>query len=341
MVDGVSATDLMAVMFGEDPEAEVEPWLPAPEPSGAELVLRTLTHRALNPSEQLRTLRAATRAPRASLGQTRDLLRGMTSAARVVRPVGGSSSLTGPIGPHRTWSWGHVRLSDVKSVRATLGGTVNDVVLTIVSGGLRELLEARGESLASRTVRTLIPVSVRQPGERGTYNNRVSGMLAELPVGVADPAARLDAVRAQMDGLKESKQAVAGDVLTSLSGFAPPMLLALGARLGARSSSFGLETGITNVPGPQQPLYTLGRRLLESFPYVPLIGQARTSIAIFSYDGGLYLGITGDYDSSSDIDILTAGAERAMVELLALAAPEPASRIPEGSAKPAVEREPR
>ena len=119
-------------------------------------------------------------------------------------------------------------------------------------------------------------------------------MFAELP-GRRSPTrpARLDAVRAQMDGLKQSKQAVAGDVLTSLSGFAPPMLLALGARLAARSPSLGLQTGVTNVPGPQQPLQTLGRRLLESYPFVPVIGHARISIAIFSYDGGLYLGVTG------------------------------------------------
>jgi diacylglycerol O-acyltransferase / wax synthase len=326
MVDGVSATDLMSVMFeGDSAPAAVGAWKPAPEPSGTELVLRTLTRRTLNPSEQLRSVRAAARAPRASLVQARDLLRGMTSAARVMRPVGGSS-LTGPVGPHRTWSWAQVRLSDVKSVRAALGGTVNDVVLTIVSAGLRDLLEARGDRIADRTIRALVPVSVRRPGERGVYNNRVSAMVAELPVGVADPAARLDAVRAQMDGLKQSKQAVAGDVLTSLSGFAPPMLLALGARLAARSPSLGVQTGITNVPGPQQPLHTLGRRLLESFPFVPLIGQVRISIAIFSYDGGLYVGVTGDYDSSSDIDILTTGVERSMAELLALLAPPPTSR---------------
>ncbi len=325
MVDGVSATDLMTVMFGEDdPETAIDPWTPAPEPSSAELIVRTMTRRTVRPSEQLRTVRALARAPRASLGQARDLIRGMASTARVVRPVGGSS-LTGPVGPHRVWSWGHVRLGDVKSVRATLGGTVNDVVLTIVCGGLRDLLEARGELSADRTIRTLVPVSVRRAGERGAYNNRVSAMFAELPVGVEDAAARLEAVRAQMDGLKQSKQAIAGDVLTSLSGFAPPMLLAMGARLGARSSSFGLETGVTNVPGPQQPLYTLGRRLLESFPFVPVIGQARISIAVFSYDGGLYIGVTGDYDSSSDIDILTAGAERSMAELVALNAPAPPS----------------
>ena len=201
------------------------------------------------------------------------------------------------------------------------------MVLAIVSGGLRDLLEERGESVADRTVRALVPVSVRRPGERGVYNNRVSAMFAELPVGIADPAERLESLRAQMDGLKQSKQAVAGDVLTSLSGFAPPMLLAMGARLAARSPSLGLQTGVTNVPGPQQPLYTLGRRLLESFPFVPVIGHVRISIAIFSYDGGLYIGVTGDYDSSNDIDVLTAGVEHSMAELSELVA-GPAAREP-------------
>ena len=318
MVDGVSATDLMTVMFDDSPApAPASDWEPAPEPTDAELLLRTLTHRTFNPSEQLRSVRAAVRAPRASLAQMADVIRGMTSSVRMLRPLG-SSSLTGPVGPNRIWSTAHVRLSDVKSVRATLGGTVNDVVLSIVSGGLRDLLEARGERVDGRAIRALVPVSVRRPGERGTYNNRVSGMVAELPVGIVDPAARLEAVRRQMDGLKQSKQAVAGDVLTSLSGFAPPMLLALGARLAARSPSLGVQTGVTNVPGPQHPLRTLDRRLLESFPFVPLIGNVRISIAIFSYDGGLYFGVTADYDSSRDIDILTGGVERAMAALLAV-----------------------
>jgi WS/DGAT/MGAT family acyltransferase len=338
MVDGVSATDLMSIMFGGDAPATGGAWEPEPEPSGAELVFRTLTHRTLNPSEQLRTVRAAVRAPREALGQARDLLRGMASGARVLRPVGGSS-LVGPVGPHRTWTWAHVRLSDVKAVRAALGGTVNDVVLAIVSGGLRDLLEARGESVDDRTIRALVPVSVRRPGERGVYNNRVSAMFAELPVGIADPSARLEALRAQMDGLKQSKQAVAGDVLTSLSGFAPPMLLALGARLAARSPTLGLQTGVTNVPGPQQPLETLGRRLLESYPYVPVIGKVRISIAIFSYDGGLYFGVTGDYDSSSDIDILTTGVERSIAELIAPLVPPQAERPEAKPHKAAVEED--
>jgi diacylglycerol O-acyltransferase len=323
MVDGVSATDLMTVMFDDTPApAPARRWQPEPEPSNAELVLRTLTHQALNPSEQLRMVRATVRRPRQSLGQALDVLRGMTSSAGLLRPLG-KSSLTGRVGPHRIWSTAYVHLSDVKAVRAALGGTVNDVVLAIVSGGLRDLLLARGEEVEGRGVRALVPVSVRSPGERGVYNNRVSAMFAELPVGIADPRERLAAVSRQMDGLKQSKQAVAGDVLTSLSGFAPALLLALAGRLAARSPSLGVQTGVTNVPGPQVPLQTLGRRLLESFPFVPLIGQVRISIAIFSYNGGLYFGVTGDYDSASDIDLLTAGVSASMSELLAVATPTP------------------
>jgi WS/DGAT/MGAT family acyltransferase len=316
MVDGVSATDLMTVMFDDSPAPAPEhPWLPAPEPSGLELVVRSLTRQALDPAEGLRVIRASARRPRAAAAQAREVLRGITSAAGLLRPVE-RSSLTGSIGPHRVWSTGHVRLTDVKTVREKLGGTVNDVVLTLVARGLRHLLQARGEAVEGRMVRALVPVSVRRPGERGTYNNRVSGMLAALPVGIVDPVAQLRSIRSQMDDLKQSKQAVAGDVLTSLSGFAPPLLLALGGRLAARSPSLGVQTGVTNVPGPQHPLRTLDRRLLESFPFVPLLGNVRISIAIFSYDGGLYFGVTADYDSSRDIHILTSGVERSIAELL-------------------------
>jgi WS/DGAT/MGAT family acyltransferase len=321
MVDGVSATDLMTVMFDDSPPGSpAQSWRPAPEPTGAELALRSLAHQAVSPAEQLRVLRRAVRRPRASLEQAWTLVRGVSSAAGLLRPLG-AASLTGSIGPHRTWSTAHLDLGDVKAIRSTLGGTINDVVLTIVAGGLRELLQSRGESVEGRGVRVLVPVSVRAPGERGVYNNQVSAMLPTLPVGTDDPVERLQSVRAQMDRLKQSGQAVAGEVLTSLSGFAPPMLLALGGRLAARSPSLGVEAGVTNVPGPQQPLQTLGRRLLESFPFVPLIGNVRISIAIFSYDGGLYFGVTGDYDSSSDINVLTTGIKHGASELLRISEP--------------------
>ena len=159
-------------------------------------------------------------------------------------------------------------------MRAGLGGTVNDVVLTVITNGFRDLLDERGEAMPpDRVVRTMVPVSVRRPGEHGVYNNRVSAVFARLPVGRDDPEARLADIRAQMDGIKASKQAVAGDVLAQLSGFAPPLLLALGSRVMTRSARLNMDTATTNVPGPQTPVRALGRRLLESYPYVPVVGH--------------------------------------------------------------------
>ena len=147
-------------------------------------------------------------------------------------------------------------------------------------------------------------MSVRTPGERGTYNNRVSAMIAELPVGIDDPAERLAAIRSQMDGLKESKQAVAGEVLTSLTGFAPSLLLALGTRVAMRIPQRNVNTVTTNVPGPQWQLYACGRPMLEAFPFVPLASSVRIGVAIFSYNGMLNYGITGDFDTAPDIAVL-------------------------------------
>ena len=183
-------------------------------------------------------------------------------------------------------------------------------------------------------LRTLVPVSVRRPGERGTYNNRVSAMFAELPVGIEDPERRLRSISEQMADLKESKQAVAGEVLTSLSGFAPPMLLALGARAASRVPQRSLNTGTTNVPGPQFPLYLAGRRMIESFPYIPLFASVRIAVAIFSYDGALSFGVSGDYDTAPDIDVLCAGIEHGLAQLVELVGTD------DGAAGPATRRAP-
>jgi diacylglycerol O-acyltransferase / wax synthase len=327
MVDGVAATDLMSVMFSDEtagenpsPAALQRRWSAAPEPSSVDILLRTLVRRA-SPAGQLETIKRALTTPRETLRSFAEIARAAAAASPSLRPVS-ASSLTGPIGPHRRWSWAHVRLGDVKAVRAELGGTVNDVVLTVITNGFRELLESRGEPIAhDRVIRTMVPVSVRRKGEKGVYNNRVSAVFAGLPVGLDEPAARLEQIRLEMDGVKQSKQAVAGDVLSSLSGFAPPLLLALGSRLVTVSPRLNMHTATTNVPGPQQPVQTLGRRMLESYPFVPVVGSIRIVVAIFSYDGGLYFGVTGDYDGAPDIDVLTRGIERGMDDLLALAEP--------------------
>jgi len=326
MVDGVASTDLMTVLLDKerDPERLPAPrWTPKPTPGSVRLLADAVVERTANPFVVAERLAATLRAPRQLAAVVADTSRGLVGFAGVTGRTQ-SSSLNGPLGPHRRWGWARSRLSEVKLVRQAFGGTVNDVVLAAITHGFRELLESRGESV-DRVLRTLVPVSVRRPGERGTYNNRVSAMFAELPVGIEYPVARLDSIRTQMAGLKESKQAVAGDTLASLSGFAPPMLLALGARLGSRLPQRTLNTGTTNVPGPQFPLYLAGRRMLESFPYIPLFAQVRIGVAIFSYDGGLSFGVTGDYDTTPDIDVICDGIQQGVGQLVALAQSRPGS----------------
>ena len=283
--------------------------------SGTDLFTDAVRDRVVNPYEQFRALRSGLRGPRALRAQLGDVGKGLRSLVTAVR---GSpeTSLNGPIGPHRRWDWARSTLGDIKVVRTSLGGTVNDVVLTAITQGFRDLLLSRGETVDGRDVTTLVPVSVRTPGERGTYNNRVSAMFAQLPVGIVHPVERLTSIRVQMDGLKESKQAVAGEVLTSLTGFAPPMLLAVGTRVASRASQRNVNTVTTNVPGPQFPLYAVGRQMLEAFPFVPLGGQMRIGIAIFSYNGMINFGVTGDYDAAPDIGVLCRGIEDGMGELL-------------------------
>jgi diacylglycerol O-acyltransferase / wax synthase len=319
MVDGIAGTDLLTVLLDKEREPvrpEVVPWAPGPMPSAARLFGGALVEQATSPVAASERLAVALSAPRQFSSLLEDTVRGLIGFADVARPSG--SSLNGSLSPHRRWNWARGRLSDVQQVRRALGGTVNDVVLAAITHGFRELLLTRGERV-DRALRTLVPVSVRRPGERGTYNNRVSAIFAELPVGIKDPAEALEAIRTQMADLKESKQAVAGEVLTSLSGFAPPMLLALGARLASRLPQRSLNTGTTNVPGPQYPLYLAGRRMLESFPYVPLFASVRVAVAIFSYDGALSFGVSGDYDSAPDIDVLCRGIEYGLAQLVARA----------------------
>ena len=321
MVDGVSSTDLMTVLFDDSREPGPPPrdsWRPEREPNPAELVTHALAERAASPYEGVRTVAAALRGPRRVARTAADAARGLAATRSLLSPTP-PTSLNGPIGPHRRWNWARGRLADVKTIRQALGGTVNDVVLTVITGGFRDLLQGRGEPVDDRFVRTLVPVSVRPQHERGTYNNKVSAMFAELPVGISDPAQRLAAVRRQMEGLKESRQAIGGEVLTSMTGFAPAMLLDLAGRVATRMPQRNVNTVTTNVPGPQHPLFFSGGRMLECFPFVPLGGHVRVGIAIFSYDGALNYGVTGDYDNSPDIGVLCAGIERGLAELLALA----------------------
>ena len=326
LVDGVAGTDLLAVIMDTSPQASpavADDWRPRPAPSGASLALGAAKDLARSPYEQLRAVRASTRVPRYALSRAGEVARGLSSMAGLVRPTP-ISSLNGPLGPHRRYAWASTTVDDIKRIRKGLGGAFNDVVLASITNGFRELLRSRGESV-DRVVRSLVPVSVRPrtPGTvavgDGTLENKVSAMFASLPVGIDNPAERLRAITVQMAGLKESKEAVAGEALTSLSGFAPPMLLALGMRLASRVAQRNINTVTTNVPGPQLPLYVAGRRMITAYPYVPLAGQVRIGLAIFSYDGHVTFGITGDWDTTEDIDVLGRGIEDGMRTMLQLA----------------------
>ncbi len=323
MVDGVSGTDLMALMMDVSPETAVpDPvrWQPDPAPSGMQLAARASLDLMRSPYEQLQAVRSAAAVPREALGQAREVVKGLSAMTGLVRRTP-PSSLNGPLGPHRRYAWASTTVNDIKVIRKGLGGTFNDVVLAAITNGFRELLLDRGESV-DRVVRTLVPVSVRPRDHQGravgdgSLQNRVSAMFAELPVSIDDATERLRAVSLQMEGLKESKQAVAGEALTSMSGFAPPMLLALGMRVSTRIPQHQLNTVTTNVPGPQIPLYICGRRMLKAFPYVPLGGHMRVGVAIFSYNGEVNFGVTGDLDTTPDLDVLCRGIEDGIKQLL-------------------------
>jgi diacylglycerol O-acyltransferase / wax synthase len=318
MVDGVSATDLLSVILSDQREPPPDPpdrWTPDAEPNSVQLVSHSLARRAASPYEALRTALSAARGPRRAGAHAVTVVRGLANFRPLLSPSP-ASSLNGPIGPHRRWDWARARLSDVKRIRELHGGTVNDVVLAAITNGFRELLISRGETIEGCVIRTLVPVSVRTEDQRGTYDNKVSAMFAELPVEIDDPIERLSALHEQMQHLKSSGQAVAAERLTALGGFAPAMLLALGGRIATRLPQASVNTVTTNVPGPQHALYLCGRRMLEAFPFVPLGGSVRIGIAIFSYNGEINFGVTGDLDTTPDLPILCDGIEAGMTALL-------------------------
>ena len=314
MIDGISGVDLATVLHdvereGSAPRAAAS-WSPRPSPNGSSLVASALRDRAAHP------LHLVTDAVR----RTGPARRTLSEIVGGVRPLLGISrlgpapecSLNRPIGPHRRWEMASLDLGAVKQVRAALGGTVNDVLLAVLTGALRELLASRGERPRG-DLRALVPVSVRSPQARGTYGNQVTAVFCPLPVGEADPVVRLQTISRATRGLKEAHQAVGALALTHLREFAPPTLAAQAARLAASSRWFNLV--VTNVPGPQHPLYFLGRRLLECHPAVPLAANQTLGAALLSYDGRIGVGLLGDADLARDLAVLARAIPEELLDL--------------------------
>jgi diacylglycerol O-acyltransferase len=316
LVDGVAGVDITAVLFDTQPEPETPPasahWIPRPEPSPAQLLGEALIERATQPAEIVRSARAALRAPRAVVRRGMEAMSAVGALAKTGLAAP-SSPLNVDIGPHRRYDWVRTDLSELKAIKDRLGGTVNDVVLAIVTGALRRFLEHRGEDTSELTLRAMVPVSVRRDEEYGETGNRVAAMMAPLPIYEEDPVERLNILRESLGDLKKSGQAVGAQVLTQLTGFAPPTVLAQAGRLQSRQRFFNLV--VTNVPGPQMPLYVLGRRLIDLFPLAPLAQRQAICIAVMSYDGKLNFGLLGDFDAMPDLEVVARGIEESLAEL--------------------------
>jgi diacylglycerol O-acyltransferase len=324
LVDGVSGVDIATVLFDASPDpipvgAPEHEWFPRPLPTGAQLLADALLERATVPAEIVRGVRATLRGPRHVAARLGRAVGGVGAVARLATATAPDSPLNVRIGPHRRFTWVRGDLAQFKAVKNALGGTVNDGVLAAVAGALGSYLRAHGEATDDTILRAMVPVSVRADVERGALGNRVAAMWVPLPVGLKDPVQRLLTISREMDGIKDSGQAVGAQVLTELTGFAPPTIMAQAARLQARQRMFNLV--VTNVPGPQMPLYMLGRELEGMFPMVPLAANQALGIAIMSYNGQLNFGLNADYDALADLETL-ADQLRASIDELAAAAGE-------------------
>jgi WS/DGAT/MGAT family acyltransferase len=318
LVDGVSGVDIATVLFDVKPVPEPShpehDWIPAPEPSGAQLLAKDAEGLVGTPIRVARRLEHAIQHPRSALGQ-------LGEAAEALGEVGWNFAnpapdvpLNVPIGSHRRFDWVRTDLALFKRVKDVLGGTVNDVVLTVVSGAMRRWLQSRGVRTEGLELRTQVPVSIRAADEHGHLGNKIAAVRAPLPVYVEDPIQRLEVVRKAMDGVKQSKQALGAEVISRFNDFAPPTLLAQSARVNFSTRLFNLV--VTNVPGPQIPLYVLGRELEDIFPVGFLPPNQALFIAIMSYNGEINFGLLGDYDVMYDLDEVAVAIEESIAELV-------------------------
>jgi len=319
MVDGVAAVDIGAVILDltrEPRETPATEWTPQREPSSAALVADAVRNAVSKPAEIVSTARANLNDVRRVAGRAASIAGGLAATVRTTARSAPDSPLNVDIGSQRRFGMARTDLDDYKRVRKSHGGTVNDVVLATVAGALRTWLLTRGESVNGRTIRAMVPVSVRTEDEQGALGNRVSSYFVDLPVGEPSPVLRLHQVSYAMSAHKESGQSVGADALIAISGFVAPTLHAMGARVAAGFSRRLFNVVVTNVPGPQIPLYAAGAEMLEVFPVVPIAKGQAVSIGLTSYNGGVYYGLNADRDAMPDIDVLAQCIEESLGELV-------------------------
>jgi diacylglycerol O-acyltransferase len=318
LVDGVAGVDIATVLFDSEPVPQTpddgEIWTPEPVPSDLDLVAEGVKGLVRTPLSLAGRAIGAIQRPSRSLEQVREAAEGLGEVVWAGMNPAPDVPLNVPIGPHRRVRWVQSRLADFKAIKDAMGGTVNDAVLAVVAGALGRWLRSRGIRTEGIELRALVPVSIRGADESGTLGNRIAAMRGPLPVYVQDPAERLRQVQESMGNLKQSKQALGAEVIAGLTDFAPPTLLAQASRLNFSTRLFNLI--VTNVPGPQFPLYLLGREMEEIVPIAFLPENHALAIAIMSYNGKVDFGLLGDYDAMPDLDNFGAMLEESLAELL-------------------------
>jgi diacylglycerol O-acyltransferase / wax synthase len=328
MVDGVSGVDIGTVLFDLEPVPEpaevIDDWVPEPEPGTTQLVARGVSDAAAAPIRLAERAVDAVRRPETTARKAVEALEGLTEVLTAFADPAPDVPLNQPIGPHRRYVWARSELATFKRIKDALGGTVNDVVLAVVTGSLRSWLQRRGIRTEGLELRALVPVSIRTEDERGDLGNRIALMRGPLPVYIEDPVRRLRTISEAMADLKRSKQALGAEVISRFNDFAPPTLLAQASRINFSTRLF--NTIVTNVPGPQIPLYVLGRELEEVFPVAFLPENHALAVAIMSYHGKVGFGLLADYDSMEDVEEIASGINDSLVELeQAAAAAAPAA----------------
>jgi diacylglycerol O-acyltransferase len=330
MIDGISGADLMSVILSPVPQTDPgtpEPWSPRPRPSDARLIFDEVLRRGAQPPAVLRAARTLVREPVQTLQEAADAALGIVQTlAPAFSPVS-QTPINVEVGPHRRFDWTEMRVADFKAVKNVLGGTLNDVVLATVAGALRRFFERRGLDPDELEIRAMVPVSVRAHDDHGTLGNRVTQLTAPLPVQLDDPVARLQAVRETTANLKESKQALGGEVLTAISDWTVPNLLVQAVRLASRARPYNLI--VTNVPGPQVPLYLLGSLMRTAYPVVPLFENLGLVVGLFSYNGGLFWGVNADWEQIPDLHDFILAIEASFVELQRAAQQAQGRRAPQ------------
>jgi diacylglycerol O-acyltransferase / wax synthase len=316
MVDGLAAIDLASAVYDFAPEPQIltpPAWEPEPEPSRLDLLRDALVEQVTHPARGLadlaqRTLQTPARVAREAgdiLGGLRDIVGGGIFAP--------PSPLNRKVGPNRRFAMVEAPVQTLKDVKRSLGGTVNDVVLATVAGGLYRLMRHRREPTRNRFLRAMVPVSVRSKDERSAMGNRVSSIFVDLPIGPMGGKKRLAVIRERTKHLKGSNYAVGAEFLMNIGSWAPPTIHAMAARLAARSRVINLV--VSNVPGPQIPMYIAGAKLLAQYPVMPIAESMGLSIATTSLAGTMAFGLTADWDTLPDIDFLAGAMEESLGEL--------------------------